>query len=675
MPVPDFEYRVRTASTFEQIRSGAFEHGEQSPDGILPTAVYQNVVLYGGGGAGKTTIAKRLFAKAFDRGQTPVLIDLKRYREEFPGGADDGAPDDLVERILTAAAIPRLTTSELYQLSGLGDVVVIVDAANEISSSTLRVLISLCRDLRRNWGVRTFWTNRLSPIEDLLPEPLHAEVQKVPGSVVAARLDEKFGEGHYKGLAPRLQKILQRPFFLDLSLRSAQRFSGDRLWSDVFRSFFRLHRSLTDEELRGLARATLDRLKAGESVEGLRSSVGAKTWEALVAADVPVIGASGDFEHHLWRDYLVSLAVAMDPGCWSPVVFDAATSNGRAVEALSMAVEQLPDAASKARFILRVYDWNWGAALECASVGGESDEPARRVPGAMRSAIAAVVAEKRFDAVERTRTRAARILAQYPFAAPFLAAKTRAHVVGALCDVDFAATSSVWPAAEAWKEVYCSSDGVAARDSMIEDIESNDSLLGWTVANFVRRAAVSHAQLARLTEIYERRRLPDEGGIRWRVVHAVGTSATEDVVKLLQKGLGDEYPWVVYGSVRSLMELASKTKGDLRVRSLAAVRGMVESGGGGRARSEILREIVEVCFIRGAVEGWPVACRDLVEAVRKSVRGEDRGAVSRRIDEFLSPKADVSPAPIGPSDLPARPRDGRWLHGLARRLLAWGTRH
>jgi nucleoside phosphorylase len=61
LPHDDFGYKILTATSFEQLRQGIHEPGEKNQDVLVPNDVHPIVVLYGGGGAGKTTILRRLF--------------------------------------------------------------------------------------------------------------------------------------------------------------------------------------------------------------------------------------------------------------------------------------------------------------------------------------------------------------------------------------------------------------------------------------------------------------------------------------------------------------------------------------------------------------------------------------------------------------------------------------
>lgn len=75
LPALDFGCGIRTATSFEQLRQKIYHDGDGDIHRLLPTGVVPTIALYGGGGAGKSTIARRLFIRAQDRGPV-LLIDL-----------------------------------------------------------------------------------------------------------------------------------------------------------------------------------------------------------------------------------------------------------------------------------------------------------------------------------------------------------------------------------------------------------------------------------------------------------------------------------------------------------------------------------------------------------------------------------------------------------------------
>ena len=199
---------------FRATPAGYLRGGGERRDALFPTDLHPNVVLYGGGGAGKTTIMRRLFRDLFGAAYTPVLIDLKRYSQEYAeGGAED------IDSILNVATSPRRTSQEIEQLAVQRKLVVLIDGVNEVSRTALASVRAFCQDLRRGPGCYTIWFNRMTLIQDLRPDPSHATVGRVPKEVAERLFDNQFGQGKFASLTDRLREIFQRPFFLDLAIR------------------------------------------------------------------------------------------------------------------------------------------------------------------------------------------------------------------------------------------------------------------------------------------------------------------------------------------------------------------------------------------------------------------------------------------------------------------------
>jgi nucleoside phosphorylase len=157
LPRDDFGYKILTAVSFEQLRQGIYEPGEKGPEVLFPNDLHPNVALYGGGGAGKTTIMHRLFRGLLSAGYTPVLIDLKRYSQEYAaGGAED------IDSILNAATSPRRTSQEIEQLAGQGKLALLIDGVNEVSKTALASVLAFCQELRRGPGCYAVWANRMT---------------------------------------------------------------------------------------------------------------------------------------------------------------------------------------------------------------------------------------------------------------------------------------------------------------------------------------------------------------------------------------------------------------------------------------------------------------------------------------------------------------------------------
>jgi nucleoside phosphorylase len=685
----DFQYKIRKSLSFQQLRQGIFDGPDRDRGFLIPSDLHPATVLYAGGGAGKTTVVRRLFAEALNADVIPLIVDLKRYsseqvaREAQPNhgpkgleqrllgaleqcgvgrlllaaiGATKTVPepphdDEGIEALILKSTLPRRTADEVHQLASQGRLILFIDGANEVSKSAIGTLLSFCRGLRHTTGALMLWTNRMTALEGVWPDPLHATLSHIPIEVAAQCFDDKFGQGKFEALSDRLQRIFQRPFFLDLAIRSERPFSANRLWSGIFREFFREHLTVTPEELDKIARATLDALGADGKLrlDRLKGEVGPASWEKLAAAEVGVVNDTVGFGHHLWKDYLVSRALNNDRALWTDEVFDAATTFGTSVECLSMAVEQIGTAEDKLAFVNAVYDWSYSAALECAAMSGDDEEAERRLPATIREAIVAVVAEKRFDRVERTRRRTESLLAQYAIARPYRDASGRDKMVERVAHLAADDESLL-----TWKRLYCHDTHAVPSEDDIALIASPLSLVGWTAANLARRAQLAERQVARICAIY-RDAVPsaDSRSVRWRAVHALGAHPCEASLQLLSDALAnDRYRWVAYGAARSMVELASRFEGRERARAVEALKQFVDGDRGESARPLILEEIIETCFIDGAAPGWPAHALPLMDHVLSRSAPDLRPKLETRVKAFrIQANVTGSRRPGPPVDL------------------------
>ncbi|WP_435007963.1 hypothetical protein P12x_005229 [Tundrisphaera lichenicola] len=654
LPDVDFQYKIRTAVSFEQLRRGTYEAGERDRTTLVPGELHPNVVLYSGGGTGKTTITKRLFCDVLAADCIPVLIDLKRYSQEYPDGEAPAAGQEGIDAILQVATSPRRSASEIEALAAQGRLVLLVDGVNEVSKVALASLLAFYQDLRRGPGTYAIWMNRLTAIEDLRPAPVHATVGSVSPEVAERCFDDRFGQGRFKSLSGRLQTIYQRPFFLDLAIRSNRPFTANRLWSEMFHEFFREHVGLSEVQLTAIALATRDAIAADGKLKlsTLKQAIGDPLWAKLSAAGVGVVDDEAGFAHHLWRDYLVARAMSVDPACWTEKAFDAATTFGTSVECLTMAVEQIADVVQKIAFVNAVYDWSYSAALECIAKSGEGEEAERKLPEWFREAILAVVAEKRFDSVERTRSRTERLLTQYPFTRPYLDAPSRDAMVDRIRNLEGDADEL-----GIWKRLYSQAQGTGIAAPDIELIASPNSLLGWTAANLARRGSITAAEVDRVCSIYRDHLGPDgKRSVRWRAVHVLGANPNTSGLAVLEEALEqDEYHWVAYGAARSLVESAAKLTGDDGARALDALSRFVAGERGGKARSMILQEIVETCFIDDSAPGWAASAALLIDQIAERFAPEVRRGVVARSSAFREKNGMDGHAAAAPSIEQTRP--------------------
>lgn len=634
-PQPTFVYKVSKAASYSQLRRGLFEAEALDIETLLPDDAAPAILLHGGGGAGKTRICQLLVGLTVDDGRQPVLINLKRYRAGSPETERSFDFDDL----LSDTTVPRRTHDELRRLARDVGITVIVDGLNEIGREERQELLAFLQGLHDDGTCFILATDRLGPevVEETF---IHHLVERLAPEAARSVYDEAFGDDGYAQLDARLQKIFQRPFFLSLAIRTGRSYAGSLLWSEIFNEFFSHHLGFDDTRLNGLAVAAHEALvEDTDPGSAIDRNLGPDVLEQLVQADVldPV---ARDYEHHLWRDYLVARYLAAHPASWSDATFDPATAAASSLECLPMAVEQLPDAGERDTFLKRVYDWNYGAAADCISHFGDDEPASRELTRGIRIALLAAVAERRFDPVERTRQRAHEILQtqKHPLAEEFLNAPTieslRAHV-GTLDD------DAEWFAE--WRELFVAETD-APHGWSVERVAVEDSLLGWTGANFARRHRLDNQAQAAVRALYPRAQRSEGKTIRWRVVHILGAYTGSENIGLLRDALlNDPYHWVRYGAARALLEIAARSDAEQRDEAINALSDFLHESRDVPTwmRSVILREIVEVAFMQDAGAGWATVVLPLLRRV--AAEGPDSNqqrALRARVAEFAAATGD-----------------------------------
>ena len=145
---------------------------------------------------------------------------------------------------------------------------------------------------------------------------------------------------------------------------------------------------------------------------------------------------------------------------------------------------------------------------------------------------------------------------------------------------------------------------------------------GWTASNVLRRLSLNEAHRSQLRSLYHAdlssELAPRLATRRWRVVHALGRSSDSATrTFLLNHGVLDPSIWVRYGSVRSLMEIASNVGEYARHSILEGLSDLVLSREH-LVAPRILRELRRTTLVRGDVDQrWYSDVQSLLLAVRQ----------------------------------------------------------
>lgn len=633
-PQPEFPYTLSLAGSQSALKREMFDEERAPLVRLMPNDAQRYIALHGGGGAGKTRLAWWVVRQALQAGLCPVLLDLRNYGIASGSPADDGEGGDPAEldRVVSANTIPRRTSRELRALAQETRLFVVVDGFNEIPRELRTRLLDHLLGLGTVGECYVLVTTRPG-LPDNLRQFHHVRVDKLSEGHAQPIFDRKFGPGAFLRLPPRLRVTYQRPFFLALALRTRRRYEGAAVWRAIFEEFFEQHL--------GMGAAVVDQLGAAafaasrsDGTFDLSSFCNAVAQHLAALSDAEVVTREHGFDHELWRDYLVSRHLAATRSAWRDEVFDAITTFASSLECLSLTIEHIGDSEARDAFVKAVHDWNYGAAADCVREFGDAEPPERQLSDAIIVAVLAAIAEKRFDDVERTRRRAEDILRadRSGPARNFLEADSRDDLSRRVREL---AAPEAWYST--WRGLFTRASGHQFAVGDVDLIASDDSLIGWAAANLARRSRLDETAIARLIDIFNQMNIPQGRTVRWRVVHTLGAHPHPAGIALLCEAVrADPHHWVRYGAVRALVEIAARgdaaLAGDV-LRSLGEALDVMPPGPRWMRR-QVLQEVVETAFLRGASPEWVALVRPLVEEVLRLADLRQRDELAGRIQEL-----------------------------------------
>lgn len=336
---------------------------------------------------------------------------------------------------------------------------------------------------------------------------------------------------------------------------------------------------------------------------------------------------SAHFSHHLRHDYLAARCVShMDASEWTSRVLDTLSFEKSSFDAIALVIEHLPEDLAE-MFLQRVYDWELYAAGYALAEGISAGQ---RLHPEMQTVILAMLAEKCFDDIEATRRKAADAIALVPSstAESFQKARSLNDVFNAV-----GAVPSAKPWYTEWQELFARPANIQASDVDLAVLESPNSIMGWTMANVLRRTVVTTSQQAIL-----RMRLAESAlsVVRWRIAHVLGAfPIRENVEVLLQRLDEDAVIDVRYGAVRSLAESAAHGTQELREFVEEQIRRRIpDLMKSERLVAELTRGLIVI--EEKAPEGWG----NTVLRIGKELF--DRAPSTEQMDRWRSYVADAS---------------------------------
>jgi hypothetical protein len=596
---PVYRYELLLSPSFDAVLDGSGTSVDAS--GAVRAALDAGrLLLQARGGAGKSMTLQRIADAAERFGVRVVRV----WAVDWTNEASAGVLLDQATLLSTLSAVSDPPTSPTVFGDG-HETLLLIDGLNEVRGSYVQEILAAVdllasrypqlgvviadRLARRAVDASSWQLASLTPVPD-------SQVRKILGSAYDEDKASLYGN----------------PFFLE-------RARLHPLTAATHRDFLTAQLGLDGGTLRVLAsavnRAYRDHKDRLIDVAELELTVGPEAVRRLIEAGVlePARERSR-FVHHLVSDFLAALDLAEHPDRWRRDEFDSLTFTASSFDALAMLLDET-DAANGDLLVRRVYDWNLYAA---AYMVAEDETRLRRVSTEMRVALLAMLAERRFDRLQATAQQVtdALRLQRTGFAESLLRAGSLGEVVRLVAQVE---TTSTWFAE--WRALFSRVDDEPSTED-VGLLLTDDSVLGWTVANVLKRVRLGGRAVADVLALLGSH---GDATVRWRCAHVLGAVPTTGVADaLLQRVRNDVDLWVQYGALRSLIELAARSEPELRERVFIQLGQTADAI---TNTPQLAREVERALHVTDAPAGWPEDAGLLVEqlwARGRSIAEQDR---------------------------------------------------
>ena len=614
IPAPGFDFDLGLARNYPDALVG---------DDLLPVGENDvrrealgtgRVLVLGNGGSGKTSLLSRMWRHAAQNGQFATWIDLRAWREVVPSAGawpdnDEARADLLLERL----GEPSVRQAELDLAPVVTSPLILLDGINEVPNAIAELLIGTADYIAsRNPTAGVILTDRLVRRSAL------GRTWKLI-RLVAAR-------EHGKDAAP--DALLRNAFFLNLSLQGELKGAGASA-SEGVELYLTRHVGLTPEELDATASAAVEAYRQDSrsfELGAFRATAGEDAVTKLITAGALLVeGDRAIFFHQLMHDFLVAWWLASRPDEWVPERFDDVTFKASSFDVLALTLERVPSSSLVDLLIRRVYDWNYyGAAYTLARAQQLGHV---NVSATMRLALLAMLGDRQWDPVVATADRvkdALRIVGD-ELAMEILAASDHNSLRRIVANQPRGDALL-----ERWRSLFLRDPGQPVDGNLIAALDDEESLIGWTAANILRRSkrTTDHVQMVvgRVTSSA----IPV---VRWRAAHVLGGWSTPQGHAALEHAIAaDENSWVRYGAIRSLIDNAAED-----VHHREALLGWIrdELGRLREGPPQVLIELERSLERDPAPTSWRSAVSDLVEDAYATAEDQDEAQRWRRLARAL----------------------------------------
>ncbi|MFA6058668.1 MAG: HEAT repeat domain-containing protein [Taibaiella sp.] len=523
-------------------------------------------VIHGIGGLGKSILLKRL-TEEFSL-QSPdsciVYMDAKKWNERYKDFLNKTSSIEKRFEKLLFGFKANYSFDELsnYKCIGFSDnfeKIIVLDGFNEISDlNTRNEIIDLLSEVHQNWKFKVLMTSRYYNKQEFIDWNIF-ELQNLRPHALEI-LTKKYFQKSLDVYDSQNIDCLSIPYFLNIAIK-------DRNDSIITYSKYILNHILKgvapenrNNTLNALSELAYTSILSEQKFVIKKDILGQKTIEYLISNQILTL--SGDayrFEHHLVNEFLVAYRIANDTTLWNRETFDIITLQNRtSFEIIRMILEQIHTEEAGDQFLLAVYDWNFYAVLYCFS------KVDNKYSSEFASFIILALTEKTFDKFKHTRLKARKYLEQLydkfnlkgkDFLLIEIENPQNHQDIILKFNKVLGANAEKFVTEPYKKWFYVLYDYTSAIiDTLIAHIATDNPVMGWCYSNMIKRSELNRIHEDKLLNMFVNEANPI---IRWRIIHILGNSFSPVTINLLLDVLENEnYVWLKYGAIRSILEIA-----------------------------------------------------------------------------------------------------------------------
>lgn len=193
---------------------------------------------------------------------------------------------------------------------------------------------------------------------------------------------------------------------------------------------------------------------------------------------------------------------------------------------------------------------------------------------------------------------------------------------------------------ETWRRLFTTRSEGRVSDRDVARLAREGSLVGWTMANVLKRVRASEGQLLQVRDWTSH----EEFIVRWRAVHVLGAKPSDRNRDAVLAALRDSEKWVRYGAVRSLVEMAALTPiRESRTRIFELLVERLEDAG---SDPVVEGEFAKAIMVRRPPVGWQEDVAPVIDYLWGSSRSIEEQDFWRDVAQQVSVLTATEPSRV-----------------------------